>query len=81
MGGRMAEVALATMDEMGTAVGFCDAKEKEGVGNEEFVVAAVPETLEPEITEAPEEVEVPEVPEAVEGAGVEETAEVDEATS
>jgi hypothetical protein len=79
MGNTGAEDALATMAEMGTAVGFCDAKEKEGVGNEEFV-AEVPVTLEPEMAEAPEEVEVAEVPEVV-GAGVEESAEVDEATS
>jgi len=51
-----AEGALAMMDEMGTAVGFCDAKEKEGVGNK------VPETLATEeAAEAPEATEVPEV--------------------
>lgn len=82
-GRRGAEEALATMYEMGYAVGFSDTKEKEGVGNEELT--AVPETLEPEITEAPEEVEpVPEAleaPEVVEGAAVEVTAPVDEAMS
>jgi hypothetical protein len=54
-----AEGALAMMDEMGTAVGFCDTKEKEGVGNK------VPETLATE--EAPDAAGTPEaavVPEA-----------------
>jgi hypothetical protein len=79
-----AEGALTTMDEMGTAVGFCDAKEKEGVGS----VAVEPETEEPETlepeTEAPEEAPeeaAEEAAEAVEGVGVEEVAPLDDAMS
>ncbi len=71
------------MDEMGTAVGFCDAKEKVGigpvgVGNKEPETEE-PETLEPE-TEAPEEA-AEEAPEAAEGVGAEEAAPLDDATS
>jgi len=74
-----AEGALTTMDEMGTAVGFCDAKEKEGVGNEEPETEE-PETLEPGGTEAPEE--APEAVEAAEEVGAaEEAAPLDDATS
>jgi len=53
-----AEGALTTMAEIGTAVGFCDAKEKEGVGPV-GVGNKVPETeaLEPGGTEAPEAAE------------------------
>ena len=67
-GGAGTEEALATMNERGTAVGFSDTKEKEGVGNEE------PE-MEPEILEpapAPEEAPV----EAALAEGVEAEGEV-----
>jgi len=68
VGGTGKEEAPATMYERGTAVGFCDTKEKEGVGRPE---TEEPETLEPE-TLAPEEAAEPEGVEAAEGALVEE---------
>lgn len=80
-GGTGAEEALAMMDEMGTAVGFSDTKEKEGVGNEVFTAAEVREILEPETTEAPEEVEAAEVAETTEVVGPDEAAPLDETTS
>ena len=68
------------MDERGTALGFSDTKEKEGVGpvgvgNKEPVTEA-PETLEPAGTVAPEE-----AAEALEAGAAEEAAALDEATS
>ena len=73
---------MATMDEMGTAVGFADTKEKEGAGNKVPETEA-PETLEPAGTEAPEAA-VEAAVEAAEAEGVgaaEEAAPLDEATS
>lgn len=79
-----AEGALTAMDERGTAVGFCDAKVKVGVGpvgvGNKVPVTEAPETLEPAGTEAPEE--AAEAPEAAEGVGAaEEATPLDEATS
>jgi hypothetical protein len=45
-----AEVALATIEERGTAVGFWDFRVKEGVGKEVVVMGAFePEELEAEV--------------------------------
>lgn len=81
-----AEGALTTMDEMGTAVGFSDTREKEGVGPvgvgnwpETEVELEAPETLEPAGAEAPEE--AAEALEAPEGVVAAEEATLDEATS
>ena len=73
---------MAAMDERGTALGFCDTKVKEGVGNKVPVTEA-PETIEPEteaaVEAAVEAAGVPEAPEGVEAP--EEEATLDEATS
>jgi hypothetical protein len=79
-----AEGALTTMDARGTAVGFVDIKEKEGVGpvgvGSKVPVMVAPETLEPAGAEAPEE--AAEAAEAAAGvAAAEEAAALDEATS
>jgi hypothetical protein len=78
-----AEGALTTMDERGTAEGFSDTKEKEGVGpvgvGNKVPVTEAPETLEPAGTEAPEEAAVEAAAEGL--AAAEEAAVLDEATS
>jgi hypothetical protein len=86
MGLTAAEGALTAMDERGTAVGFCDAKEKEGVGpvgvGNKVPVTEAPETLEPPGTEAPEAAtEAAEAPEAAGVGAAEEATPLDEATS